>query len=93
VLRQNERQIKNYLQHNLYAMPCGTQRIAKTLAFICSKAQKSFPKSANGNRGAGRQSRRTDSTEKNFVFKDGFEKKRAAQRMNISSVKTAAHFD
>jgi len=27
------------------------------------------------------------------VFKDGFEKRRAAQRMKISSVKTAAHFD
>jgi hypothetical protein len=55
--------------------------------------RKSFPKSANGNRGAGRQSRRTDSTEKNFVLKDGFVKKCAAQRMNISSVKTAAHFN
>ena len=28
-----------------------------------------------------------------LVFKDGFEKIRAAQRMNISSVKAAAHFD
>jgi len=28
-----------------------------------------------------------------LVFKDGFEKVRAAQRMNISSVKIAAHFD
>jgi len=32
--------------------------------------KKSFPKSANGNRGAGRQSGRTNSTEKFFVFKD-----------------------
>jgi len=61
--------------------------------WLVGPLRKSFPKSANGNRGAGRQSRRTDSTEKNFVFKDGFEKKRAAQRMNISSVKTAAPFD
>ena len=28
-----------------------------------------------------------------LVFKDCFEKIRAAQRMNISSMKTAAHFD
>jgi hypothetical protein len=55
--------------------------------------EKSFSKTADENRGAGRQSRRTDSTEKFFVFKDGFEKKRAAQRMKISSVKTAAQFD
>ena len=34
-----------------------------------------------------------NSTEKIFVLKDGFEKIWAAQRMKISSVKTAAHFD
>ena len=30
---------------------------------------------------------------KNFVFKDSFDQIRAAQRMKISSLKTAAHFD
>jgi hypothetical protein len=55
--------------------------------------KKSFSRTANENRGAGRQSRTTKSIEKNFVFKDSFEKKRAAQRMRIWSVKSAPHFD
>jgi len=55
--------------------------------------KKSFSRTANENRGAGRQSRTTKSIEKFLVFKDGFEKISAAQRMRISSVKTAAHFD
>jgi len=55
--------------------------------------EKSFSKTANENRGAGRQSKTTKSNEKFLVFKDGFEKIRADQRMRIWSVKSAPHFD
>jgi hypothetical protein len=55
--------------------------------------KKSFSRTADENRGAGRQSRTTESIEKFLVFKDGFEKIRAAQRMRIWSVKSAPHFD
>ena len=54
---------------------------------------KSISKTANGNRGPGRQSSRIKLRVNFLLFKDSFEKIRAAQRMKISSVKTAAHFD